>query len=68
MVKYIAIYFVVEISTSTIYLQFFTPFKVLIYNEMMVEVIDRTIIGVGDERGVVPHQSYSRSSLDSVVS
>ena len=68
MVKYIAIYFVVEISTSTIYLQFSTPFKVLIYNEMRVEVIDRTIIGVGDERGVVPHQSYSRSSLDSVVS
>ena len=32
-------------------LTIFHPIKVLIYNEMRVEVIDRTIIGVGDERG-----------------
>ena len=69
MVKYTAIYFVVKIYFN-IYnlLTIFHPIKVLIYNEMRVEVIDRTIIGVGDERGVVPHQSYSGSSLDSVVS
>ena len=52
MVKYIAIYFVVKIYFN-IYNLFtiFHPIKVLIYNEMRVEVIDRTIIGVGDERG-----------------
>ena len=52
MVKYIAIYFVVKIYFN-IYnlLTIFHPIKVLIYNEMRVEVIDRTIIGVGDERG-----------------
>ena len=52
MVKHIAIYFVVKIYFN-IYnlLTIFHPIKVLIYNEMRVEVIDRTIIGVGDERG-----------------